>query len=334
MIIFKKISHYLRGIIYILLYDVRYRKNIPQSAKAKEQLVTIQVDDISYNLQVHVAEGGLAEDLYICSIREYPNVFFFKRFLERRAKTLKTYIDIGANIGYYAFLAGKVLDKTNTHARIYAMEPVKSTLARLKKNITFNNAKHIHLLNAGAGDKDTEADMIVMKQRNLSKIKNGENQAPGDVEKIEKITLYSLPTLFAKNRIPKKDVMMRCDIEGYEYNLIVGNKDFLKKLTNAHIVMEFHPFYLHAQKSIELLNTLKSAGFKLDQVISCEPLYFVMMPKLIRRLLIRLFLFQYHGETLGRMERFRAIDDLIREVRDEQSAMYYYPNLHFYFSKQ
>jgi hypothetical protein len=129
-------------------------------------------------------------------------------------------------------------------------------------------------------------------------------------------------------------VLMRCDIEGYEYNLVVGNKDFLKTLKNAHLVMEFHPFYLHADKSIRLLQALKSIGFTLDQVVSCEPLYFVMMPSIIRRLLIKLFLFQYDGDVLGKLGSLRTIDDLIREVRDENNVLYHYANLHLYFSKK
>lgn len=329
----QKAAFITRGLFYYSFYHFPYRRMIPDEIKAKGSTVTIRVEDTSYKLHVRVGEGGLAEDLYLCLIREYPNVLFFKKYLEEHAASLTTYVGIGSNIGFYAFLARDIFKKLHAKTTIYALEPVKSTFHRLLHNMALNNEFGFKSLNIGIGDKDTYANMTVMKQRNLSRVQNGTTIGAGDVERVEKIHLLTLKTLFEKYQIPPKNVLLRCDIEGYEYNLIVGNKNFLKQLKNAHIIMEFHPFYLHAKKSITLLTTLQSVGFKLDHVISCEPPYFVKMPRIIRSLLIKLFLFQYSGDAIGKIERYKTIKDLIRDVRDEENALYHYCNLHFYFSK-
>lgn len=332
--ILQKTAHIIRGLFYYPLYYFRFRVLMPSSIKNSDHVVTVKVEDISYKLRVHVAEGGLAEDLYICGIREFPNVYYFKKYATTNAKRLSTYIDVGSNIGYYAFLARNVFKKAKSRTRVYAVEPVRSTYERLLENVRLNGAREMKTINVGVGDRDGMADMAVMKQKNLSIMADAAKNKQGDIEKIEKIPLVSLKTFFDKNKIPRKDVFLRCDIEGYEYKLIVGNIKFLSTLKNAHIVMEFHPFYLHAKKSVQMLRALQKAGYALDQVVSCEVLYFLMMPKVIRTLLIKLFLFQYDGDALGKIDRYRTIDDLIRDIRNEKNVLYFYPNLHFYFSKK
>lgn len=327
------IAYAIRGAVYYVFYDFRYKSRIPKEVKNKGAEVTLSMEDISYTLHLHVGEGGLAEDLYLCEMREYPNVFYFKRYLEDHLRGLTTYVGIGSNIGYYALLARGIVKKHDAKTRIYALEPVRSTFHRLLHNLRLNKETGITALNVGIGDRDAFVDMAVMKQRNLSRIGKDTNGTPGEIERIEKIRLMTLGTLFEKHNIPKSNVLFRFDIEGYEYNLIVGNRALLRQLNNAHIIMEFHPFYLSIARSIHMLRSLKSAGFRLVQVVSCEPPYFVKMPRLIRSLLIRLFLFQYNADAIGKIDRLRTIEDLIREVRDKNNALYHYCNLHFYFSK-
>ena len=332
--ILQKAAHIIRGLFFYPFYYIPYRMRIPEKVKSEKQIIPLQIGEVPYKLSVNLTDEGLPEDLYINSIREYPNVYFFKDYVKGQAAHLSSYIDIGANIGYYVFLAHKALKQAGSHAKIYALEPVKSTYMDLRENVVLNRASDVMTLNVGIGDKDIVTKMVVMRQRNLSKIADGKIVPKGEIEKTEKIPLFTIRTLFAKNSIPKRDVVLRCDIEGYEYNLIVGNISFLRQLTNAHIIMEFHPFYMHAKRSEKLLRTLMSAGYTLDQVVSCEPLYFLRVPKIIHDLLVKLFLFQYDGDALGKIDRYRTIDDLIHDIKDEHNALYFYPNLHFYFSKK
>ena len=331
--ILKKLAYYIRGFLYLIFYHIPYKIFLKKDALESE-IVSIRVDDYSYKMRLQTAEGGLSEDLHICAIREVPNVHYFADFVTSHAKDLQTYIDIGSNIGYYLFLSQQILRKVNTQAKIFAVEPVKSTFSRMLENMKLNNVNDVVPINIGIGDANGMAKMLVMHQKNLSKILDENPILNGDLEKVEQVKLNSLSSLFTEYSIKPENYFIRCEIEGYEYNLIVGNKDLLQRSTNAHIVMEFHPFYLLAIKSVELLNTLKSVGFTLHQVISCEPLYFVKTPVFVRAFLKKLFLYQYNGDVLGKLERFKTIDDLIAEIQNTSSPLYHYPNLHFYFSKK
>ncbi len=331
--ILQRIALYARGLFYFLFYYIPYKVIMRPRTRDTHLIKTITVDDISYKLRINARLGGISQDLYINSLREYPNALYFKNYIGTHAHSIATYIGIGANIGYYALLTRDTVRKAGGRGNIYALEPVKSTFEELRFNIKLNKVRDILALNIGAGNRDGTAEMIIMPEHNLSKIKDDTSTVNDTTQQTEIVSLYTLHTLFSTYNIPKRDVILRCDIEGYEYNLIIGNMQFLKQLRNAHIIMEFHAFFLHAKKSIEVLRSLQAAGYKLQQVISCEPAYFLRMPWPIRKLLTALFLFQHNGEALGKIERYRSIDDLVADLQDEQNALYVYPHLHFYFSK-
>lgn len=142
----KKYFKYFRAIIYYLFYGMRYwpKLFIPRLSKKKYN-AKISVGSYTYNLSVNVSSGGLSEDVYICSIREHPNVFYFCDYLKNHAKHLKTYIGVGANIGYYEILASKIL--RNDNVKMISLEPVKDTFGQLLDNLQINNIQNMLCIN-------------------------------------------------------------------------------------------------------------------------------------------------------------------------------------------
>lgn len=183
------------------------------------------------------------------------------------------------------------------------------------------------------GDKDGKTEMVVAQQRNLSRIHSIRHAKHQETDRITMVLIIKPTTLFTKNRIPLSGVIFRWDIEGYEYNIVKANQSFFKKLKHSSIIMEFHPFYLGPDKTIEFLQILKKCGFLLDQVVACEPLYFIKTPPMIRKLLNSLFLMEYGGNNLGLLDDYKSLDDLSREYKNHKSGLYHYPNLHLYLSK-
>ncbi len=174
--------------------------------------------------------------------------------------------------------------------------------------------------------------MVVTESKNLSHMATVAYRKAGDI--IQNVRMVKLDTFFSKHHIPKNNVLFRWDIEGYEYNVVKGNAAFFKSLKRAYIIMEFHPFYLTPRQSQEMLEILEASGFRIDQVISCEPLYFLKVPKPIRKLLIWSFLKQYKGEILGLLPRYKTFSTLVHDLHVKNHALYHYPNLHIYLSKR
>ena len=63
--------------------------------------------------------------------------------------------------------------------------------------------------------------------------------------------------------------MIRIDVEGYEYQIIKGVKRTLGKEIPLTLFIELHFNVLEKEESIQLLHTLKDAGFEITDV-TCE----------------------------------------------------------------
>jgi len=324
----------IRAFFYLLFYKLRLStKKIFK--RNKLPLVDVRIKDINFKVRVNLKEEGLPNELFLCGIREYPNALYFIDFIKKHKDEINTIIDIGANIGYYVLFADKILKRyKNKITDIFALEPVKSNFELLNKNISLNNARNIKAINAAVGEDDKRVAMAVPKAKNLSHIEGTVKtiKAAKNYKK-ESVNMISLKTLFSRYNISKRGVMFRSDIEGYEYQVLKGNKELFKSLERAFIVMEFHPFLLKKDEVVDFLNILKEVGFRLDFVVSCYPLYFLCAPKPIRGFLKKNWVWEKENDPLGLIKRIKTIEDLISEVSDTNSPIYNHPNLHLYLIK-
>ena len=325
----------IRAFFYFAFYEPKLllKKTFNRS---RFPTVNIRIEDINFKMVVDLEDSGLSHDLFRCRIREYPNVLYLVDFMAKYKKEINTIIDIGANIGYYALFINEIFKKYNKNPRtIFAIEPIESNFELLKKNIALNNSKNIKPINAAVGEEDKKVIMTVPKAKNLSHVK-GVVKTIDAAQSCEEqyVDMFSLKKLFSTYNISRKRVLFRFDIEGYEYWLLKGNKGFFKNLDKAFIVMEFHPFLLKRQESVDFLKVLKEVGFKLDFVVSCYPLYFLCVPGMIRDFLKKTWVWEKENDPLGIIKRIETIDDLISEVPDDNSPIYTHPNLHLYLVKK
>jgi len=325
-----------RGVFCYALYIYRFYPGLKLTKIFnKNPIVDIKIDKIKYKMMLDLRDEGIAIDLFIGRLREYPNVLYFKKFLKKHKQKIDTIVEIGANIGYYVCYENAIFKQSlKKRVHTYAVEPVSRNIDLLKENIKLNNVSDITLVHAAIGEKDKKINLIVPPQGNYTQIEgmNGNERYSTNFVK-ERINMYSLKTLFSMYGIPQKNLLFRWDIEGYEYNLMKGNYDFFKQLKNAHIIMEFHAFFLKEKKIIEFLNLFKNLGFKLEYVVSCYPPYFIRMPKIVRWALIKMWLTEHNGTNLGILPEFKSIDDLIKEFKNPNTPLYKYTNLHFYLAK-
>ncbi|MCL4360151.1 FkbM family methyltransferase [Patescibacteria group bacterium] len=328
----------IRGVFCYALYIYRFYPKLKLvKAFNKHPVVPISIGNIKFRMQLDLNDEGIAIDLFIGRLREYPNVLFFRKFLDTYRKRISTIVEIGANIGYYVAYEHAIFQnqRPQKNVRIFAVEPVSRNVALLQENVRLNSITGIKVIQAAAGGEDKSINLIVPAQGNYTQIEGvsgGEWYQKNAVK--EKVRMYSLQTLFSEWRIPKKNVLFRWDIEGYEYNLVKENYRLFKSLKNVSIIMEFHAFFLGERRIAEFLNLLKQLGFSLEYAVSCYPPYFIRMPRPVRWFLIKTWLLEHGGTNLGLLPEFKSIDDLIRGFRNPESALYVYTNLHFYLVKK
>lgn len=156
-------------------------------------------------------------------------------------------LDIGANIGnnsiYWA-----IVDNVK---KVYSFEPIKETFDILSKNIDLNNLQNkVIINNIGLADKDC-----------LSSIKNSYSLSNigGTSLKENNNGIFKLTTLdkyidndFKDNKID----FIKIDVEGFEYEVLLGAKETLQKYKPKIFIEIF-------ENNIKKVNTLlEEYGYK------------------------------------------------------------------------
>jgi FkbM family methyltransferase len=68
--------------------------------------------------------------------------------LIKKFKSCRCFVDVGANLGYYTFLASKFMPK----GIIYSFEMDEKNYALLKKNLEINNCKNVNIYHSAVTD--------------------------------------------------------------------------------------------------------------------------------------------------------------------------------------
>ena len=254
------------GIIKTIIDRKRNKTiNLLKKLKTKYLIRQLCIGKNKFLFALNTEDEGLCKQLLHSDIREELSTnYLINHFIKKDDIVL----DIGANIGYYAILESLILKK----GFVYAIEPVSENYKNLKLNVDINNLKNIKLFNCGMGNKTEEKEIFVPKIKNWSSFdKHTVLVSNSDYHK-EKVKVYNLNNFIKKEVIDKKITFIRMDVEGYEYEIICGNKDFFKKQKSLKLMFELHFNILKKEKTLKLLKTLKYYGFYIDKYIK-DPLF-------------------------------------------------------------
>ena len=153
-----------------------------------------------------------------------------------------TFIDIGANAGYYAFIA------KHQGSNVIAFEPnpayADMMLATVKRNGWENIDIHTIALSNFTGDAVLSVPEDLHGSASLSHI-------PGyEITKIE-VSVAPFDDVCI-NLDPEGTYMVKIDAESEEENIMHGMKDFLTRCHNVTVMMEYTP-YAYTDKFLDYL---------------------------------------------------------------------------------
>jgi FkbM family methyltransferase len=223
--------------------NINFEKNKLILGKYKFQ--TIENDEgISTELQIYQSHEPLTTHLMIKELKQ--DMFC---------------LDLGSNIGYYAVIESNIVGESG---KIFAIEPSPVNFPILKLNLENQKKNNFSVHNIAIGDKNEDMEFIISSKSNWSKIRmNNEKINPED--KIIKIPVKTLDSFVQENDIKKIDIL-RMDVEGFEYNIILGANKILEKFT-PKIFVEIHKMYLGKEKTYEIFNNLKNKGYEIKYYI-------------------------------------------------------------------
>lgn len=198
---------------------------------------------------------GVSRVLWVEGNREELDVEIVKRELKSGMNVL----EVGANIGYYLLLEGKIL---NGQGKIFAFEPDPRNIKILKMNIEKNHlANQVKFYPYAVTDKNSEEKFYLTKMSNLSSLilrRNSDEFIKIRTIKIDDFKEINVPINF-----------IRMDIEGYEYEALNGMMDLLKRNKGIKILVETHPvFYNEKRDFAGVAEKLFEIGFYVKYIVS------------------------------------------------------------------
>ena len=153
----------------------------------------------------------------------------------KKLKTGQTFLDIGANIGYFSLLASRAVGNEGT---VISVEPSNREFKVLIKNIDLNRASNILAINCAA------ADSLRIEKINIEPDHTGLNRISS-----ANSTTTKQPTLAARieSMIPQKTLpihLAKIDTEGYEMYSLLGMDKLLSRRQIKKIIVEISPEFL------------------------------------------------------------------------------------------
>ncbi len=193
-----------------------------------------------------------------------PVYFTWKAYRDRdKIKILQEYIkpgmtvvDIGANIGFYSRL---FLQLTKGKGSVHSFEPDKDNFRHLVSNT--KKYKNSFANNMAVSNKSGKIKLY----RYPLNVEFKTYDMMGESTEFTEIDGISLDDYFKKGESVD---LLKTDTEGYDYFVVQGMKEVIKRSKNLVLISEFWPFMLH-KSGVEprrFLSELREMGFTITFV--------------------------------------------------------------------
>jgi FkbM family methyltransferase len=142
-----------------------------------------------------------------------------------------TFVDVGANVGYYTLLASHLVGDSG---RVYAFEPNPKTFAYLRKNLAINGCDNVTAVQK-AVSKGTGFERLVPEGEGERSYLSSSNSGDGTIV----VPTVSLDDYFMIEGWPSIS-LIKMDIEGGETSAAKGMREVSQKNPEMKIIVEFN----------------------------------------------------------------------------------------------
>jgi len=235
--------------------------------------ISTKCSDVLLSIYKNVNRTGLldsdmAQSLYVSAY------FTYKKYLEDPyARLVKHYghlfkdghiIDIGANIGYTAYVFSKIIDD---NYKIFAFEPEERNVGILKKaSEKYNFANSLVFVAAAVGDKDGEIELWKNEAHNgdhriLTDTLKSQLKSDMKIQKTSIVTIDGYLKDFGSH-FPIS--FIKIDVQGYELAVCNGMVNTLASHPETTISFEYSPSIIESLgfNPQELLQFFQERGYQ------------------------------------------------------------------------
>jgi FkbM family methyltransferase len=168
--------------------------------------------------------------------------------LNRYCKPGMTVLDIGANIGAHTLPLGRLV---TTQGAVYAFEPTDFAFEKLTRNVSLNDAPHVHAIKAALSNRNAERQAIAY--RSSWRTAGGRNDGDAFVDFIR------LDDWCAGNGV-KEVGLIKIDIDGNEFEALAGGIQLIERSRPVIVMEAVWPHFADQNRNPFLL--LQGAGYR------------------------------------------------------------------------
>jgi len=207
-------------------------------------------------LYVDSRDIGVAQHIMVTGVWEQH----YTNLVKRIVKPGDTFVDVGANFGYYSVLGGAFV---GSHGKVFSFEPSPRPFQLLKMSMKANGflkQNGTNIYEFGVSDHIGEASF---------------NYKDGDFgggslfipsARLEKETFTEVTIKLSTLDIMLKDVekidFIKIDAEGSEVSVIKGMEDLINRSPEMKILIEFYPRFIEKHMNVDsFANYLHDFGF-------------------------------------------------------------------------
>jgi FkbM family methyltransferase len=218
-----------------------YLRSFPIS-KGKSRMLNLLWRPLSFRQYKRQVTLDQADIVMLCDITKFVqrHIYFYASYEHEYcdywiglARNSKVIFDVGANVGIYSLLGGTA----NSRAKIYAFEPTQELFDTLLANIRRNGLQNIIPNLAAVGNIDGQG--FLHECRGSDGSNEGMNFVTTRISQgSDKLTqIVSLQSYCQRNQISRID-LMKIDIEGGEYDALLGAMSLLREQAIGYIFLE------------------------------------------------------------------------------------------------
>jgi FkbM family methyltransferase len=221
--------------------------------------ITLRLRDGVSQIQIRDYREYIQRNIYFLGYYEIRET----RLLRRLLRPGDTFVDVGANIGWYTLLAANQIGPTG---KVIAFEPSRAVYGHLTHNVRLSGYSHVIAERLALADRPGRVQLRVAAGRGpgTGSILEAE-AASGDVtEEVETIRFddYCRATHLESARLVK------IDVEGAELMVLRGMREALERRSIQYFIIEVADSRLRSvgDSSQQLLELLQGYGYRLSHI--------------------------------------------------------------------
>jgi FkbM family methyltransferase len=154
-----------------------------------------------------------------------------RQVIQKRLKPGDTFVDIGANVGFYSLCASKAVGPSG---KVFAFEPAPATMSVLRTNISLNRAKNIQATQVALSDHTGETKLFLDTTNNsgATSLRASQNASQAVTVMLDSYDQYA-----AQHHIPTP-ALVKIDVEGAESQVLRGMSNLLSQTDRPAMVIE------------------------------------------------------------------------------------------------